>query len=539
MAVTEAGIHLEVLARWSKYRGPGRVEVLWAGSMGPDIVAVCQPVPAGVLRAWLDAGPYPWREVCAKLAPLAEAMAAAHAANVDGFSFDADDLWLGLDGRALLTLPRPSGSPAQDRENLRALASAALGPNASLPTRMRRDRPHDPSPSQALAAGFSRPRWRVSRWVVAAVGAAAAASLVGAALYAPASATYDDAGLHQARSTGDSWTRTASRVDAGDRDAWALVDAFEHGGGEDPRVRAQAALLRVRLAEDGAARDIAVQQAVVAAARTKAPGVRFSAALVQAEEALGRGALLEAQVHLVRARRWTDHVQDAARRRLQRLLWTVENASRASPVRPHEVTQASERLVSPSLERVALRSLLVAVWAARDDRAMALSQLNAVMGVPRARLPRLQFEFSVARAHLAMQLGRLDDASMALDRANVHCTTGAERASLRLARASLARVRGDRASANPALDGAAEELHGLEGHGLSIDLLFERAAWSLHAGAVDDARVQLDAALALHDTLRGLGARSRLPLERAYRRALQGDTRLMSEAPPSRASASP
>lgn len=539
VSVAEVDPYLEVLARWSKHRGVGRVEVLWAGSAGADVVAACHPVPVGTLRAWLDAGPHSWPDVCAQLGPLAVSLAAAHDAQVHGFSFDVDELWLGLDGRARLTLPEPLGSPAQDRENLRALARAALGSTGSLPMRMRQDRPQDASPTQTLARAFRRSRWVVRVWVGVAM-IVGAAGLLALALREAAPKTYDDIGLHQAPSTGDTWTRTASRVDAGDRDAAVLVEAFERDGGADPRVPARAALLRVHLAADGAARQVAVQRAIDAAAQMpNDAGVQFAVALVQADAALDRGALLEASVHLSRARRWTGQVQEAAQRPLERLSWAVSNAARVSPVQPREVLRATERVSSPSLDRVGLRILLAEVWAAQDDRAMALSQLTAVMGVPRAQLPRLQFELAVALAHLTMQLGRLDDASTALDAAGLHSTTAPERASLWLARASLARSGGDRASARSALDGAAEELYGLPGHGLHVDLQFERAVWSLHAGDAGDALDRLDAALSLHDALRGPGARSRVPLERAYRRALQGDTALMGEAPPSRASASP
>lgn len=539
VSVPEVEAHLELLSRWSKFRGPGRVAVLWFGAVGADVVAVCHPVPVGTLRAWLDAGPHPWPDVCAQLGPLAVSLAAAHAAQVHGFSFDADDLWLGLDGRARLTVPEPLGSPAQDRENLRALARAALGSTGSLPMRMRHDRPPDASPTQTLARAF---RWR-RRWVWGWAGVAVAMSVAAALALALRGGTrerYDDLGLHRAPSTGDTWTRIASRVDAGDRDAAALVDSFERDGAADLRVQAQAALLRVHLAADAATKRAAVQRAIDAAAelRNDAP-VRFAVALVRADAALDRGALLEANVHLSRARRWGRQVQEGAQRPLERLSWAVANAARVSPVQPGEVLRASDRVSSPSLDRVALRILLAEVWAAHDDRAMALSQLTAVRGVPRAQLPRLQFEVTVALAHLAVQRGRLDDASSALDAAEQHTTTAAERASLWLARASVARGGGDRASASAALDGAAEELAGLPGHGLHIDLQFERALWSLHTAEVGEALDGLDAALSLHDSLRGPGARSRVPLERAYRRALQGDTALMSEAPPSRASASP
>ncbi|MBV1860658.1 MAG: hypothetical protein KUG77_19750 [Nannocystaceae bacterium] len=534
VSVTALEQHLVLLARWSKLRGPGRVEMVSAASAGEDVVVVCRPVPAGVLRSWLDAGPHAWPEVCARLGPLAVSLAEAHAAQVYGFSFDADALWLGMDGRALLTVPEPVGSPAQDRENLRALALAALGATGSLPARVRRDRPHDLSPTQTLARGFRLRRRRVGVWV--GVGVAA---LLASALHEPASDVYDDVGLHQAPSVGDRWTRAASRVDAGDGDLAVLVDAVEKQGGAGPRVRARAALLRVRLAEDTAARQIAVRRAVGAAAHTQDPVVRFALALVLADEALQRGALLEAKVHLSRAGRWTGRVQDAARRPLQRLSWAVANAARVSPVRAREVIQASQRISPPSLDRVGLRILLAEVWAAQDNPGMARSELTTITGTPRAQLPRLQLELSVALAHLAMQRGRLDHASRVLESAGVHATVAAERASLWLARASLARLRGDRASAMPAIHEADGELRTLNGQLLHVDLQFERALWSLHMGDADGALDRLDAALSLHDALRGLGARSRVPLERAFRRALQGDTALMSEAPPSRASASP
>lgn len=539
VSVPEADAHLDLLARWSKAQGPGRVAVLWSGAVGADVVAACHPVPVGTLRPWLDAGPHSWPEVCAQLGPLAASLAVAHVAQVHGFSFDADELWLGLDGRARLTIPEPSGSPAMDRENLRALARRALGATGSLPPRMRDDRAQDASPTQTLARGFRRPRRRIWGWVGVAVALSLAVALV-LVLGGGEKERYDDAGLHQAPSTGDTWTRIASRVDAGDRDAAALVDSFERDGGSDPRVQAQAALLRVQLAPDAARRDDAVARAIDAGVKLHGDAsVRFALALLLADAALDRGALLEANVHLSRARRWASEVQAAALRPLERLSWAVANAGRASTVQPGAVLRASDRLSSPSLDRVELRILLAGVWAAHEDPAMAQSQLTAVMGVPRAQLPRLQFEVLVARAHLAVQRGRFDDASSALSAAEPHGTTAAERGALGLAWASMARSRGDRASANAALEGVAKALAGLPGHGLQVDLHFERALWSLHADEAAEALDHLDAALSLHDRLRGVGARSRVPLERAYRRALQGETALMSEAPPSRASASP
>ncbi|MGH1347397.1 MAG: hypothetical protein ACRBN8_37910 [Nannocystales bacterium] len=535
MGVRDVAAYLELLDRWSEGEASGRVALLWAGSSGhEEVVVACDPVPAGTLRAWLKEGPHPWSAVCARLGPVASALAAAHDVDVYGFSFDPDSLWLSLDGRALLTLPEPSGTPARDRDNLRALARAALGDSGSLPSTMRSDRPGDPKPTRTLARGFGLARRRRLRWAGLATSVAVSV-LFAVALHEPRSRTYDDAPLLQAPRTAETWTVIASRIDAGDVDAASLVDAFEHDGHRDPVVRARVALLRVHLADDAAGRHAAIQRAVAAAEQTQAPGVRFSTALVQAEEALDRGALLEAQAHLSRARRWTTWVGGASRRPLRRLSWTVDNAARVSSVRAPEVMRASERLVSPSLERVALRILLGNVWAAQGFRAMALTQLSAVTGVPRAQPAWIQFELAVASAHLAIPLGRLDDASSALDRADAHSTTASERASSWLARAFLARCSGDRVSAEFAIDEAVGELGTLEGHGLQIDLRFERAAWLLHGGAPAAALDELDAALTLHDAIRGPGARSRVPLELAYRRALEGDTRLMSEAPPSRA----
>lgn len=76
----------------------GIVTVFEAAASGDDIYISLEFVPGGTLRDWMDLGRRPWREVVAMFLPLAETLAAAHAAGVVHRDFKPQNVLLGMHG---------------------------------------------------------------------------------------------------------------------------------------------------------------------------------------------------------------------------------------------------------------------------------------------------------------------------------------------------------------------------------------------------------------------------------------------------------
>lgn len=521
--------HAPLIAAWAREHAEGRVRVGWHDRVGSDVVLACTPVPVGTLRGWLDAAPHPWAEVVARLGPLAHALARAHAAGLRGFTVDADHVWLGLDGRVRLPPPEPGGESREERAQLRALVRAAVGPGVALPRAFRRD-----VSTQAMAAALTRGRTRSWPWAVAgvalALGGFGAFRVTTEAEAPKAPFVAEPAAPDPPRR--ELWTRAAMRVDAGDAGASALVEALAQ-----VPMPAHASLLRARLAGDAATWEHEVRRAASLPCDDLA--VRAEIALERADLALHRGGLLEARRWLALGRRWADATPDAPRAALQRVEWSIEAEARGAQTDLRAIRAARDRASAPSLRRAELQALEAEVLAATGSQWVAVEQHQTVLEEPRADLARLRLEHRLARAHLLAQSERPVDAARLLDGLERDATTPRERASVALGRAAVARVRGDAPAASRALERAEDALGDRVDVDAAVDLAFERALWRLHAGAFNDARDLLSLALARHDALRGLDARSRGPLELAYRRALREDPALMTSAPPSRASASP
>lgn len=525
--------HQQRLDAWAHDSHEGRVRVTWSDIVDTDVVMTCLPVPVGTLRAWLDAGPHPWPQVAARLGPVAKALVRSHAVGVSGFSIDADGLWLGLDGHVRLPPPVPGRGDhrAEDRAQLRALVRAAVGSDIQLPKDLVGDRDADPAPTESLARAFERVRPRLWSWLIG-----AAAILVGAAWWGRPASTVapvvTPARASDVHATHDQWKHALMRVDAGDPTAHEKVDALAR---ED--MPAHVALLRGRLADDAQRWEEHVEHA------SKLPAddarLRAEIGLERAGVALHRGALLEAYVWLAEARTHAARTTDAPALGLRRVEWELQSQSKFARLDTPAIRAAILRASAPSLQRVEVQSALARALEAEGLPGQALEQHAMVLNEPRAQIARLRVRTHVARAHLLVALARPGDALQELDLAEPDLSTAVERAALHLARASVARAQVDRGAANDALTRAAAALAELPPCVLHVDLAYERAAWMLRAGTFSDARAELSAALSLHDALRGVDARSRVPLERAYRNALEDDAALMTSSPPSHASASP
>lgn len=526
--------HRHRIEAWASDDLDGRVRVAWSDTVADDVVLCCVPVPVGTLRSWLEAGPHAWREVVMRLGPVASALLRSHVAGVSGFCIDADGLWLGLDGRVRLAPPVPGRGDrmAEDRAQLRALVRAAVGPEVQLPRDLVGDRESDANPTVSLARALGRTRPRLWPWAVAAVAVLSAAAWLGRPVpKAEPTPVVAPPRPPQDRDARDRWKHALMRVDAGDPSAHARVDAL----GQD--MPGHVALLRARLADDAGGWTREVERA--SAVHADDARLLAETRLEQADVALHRGALLEAHRRLAEARSHAARTTHAPVLGLQRLHWELETRSRDADLDIPAIRTAFSRASAPSLQRVAVQHVLAQALEARGRHREALEQHGALLAEPRADMARLRLRTHLARAHLFVVLGKATDADRELEAAERDVSTDGERAATHLGRAAVARRRGDRDAAMAALERASGALEGAPARIQHVDLGFERGAWLLHGGRFGGARAELSAALALHDSLCGVDARSRLPLEDAYRRALEDNAGLMTSSPPSHASASP
>lgn len=526
--------HQRRIEAWASDELDGRVRVTWAETVGDDVVLGCVPVPVGTLRSWLEAGPHAWSEVVTRIGPVAHALRRSHDCGVSGFCIDADGLWLGLDGRVRLPPPVPGRDDrrAEDRAQLRALVRAAVGPEVQLPRDLVRDREADRNPTASLARTLGRARPRLWPWAVAALAVLSAAAWWGRP--EPAAEPTPVVGqvrLPEERDARDRWKYALMRVDAGGPTAHARVEALAQ---ED--IPGHVALLRARLAEETSEWMGEIERA--SGVHTDDARLLTEVRLEQADVALRRGALLEADRRLSEARSHATRTTPAPALGLQRLRWELEMCSRNADPDIPAIRTAFARATAPSLQRVAVQRVLAKALEARGRLREALEQHAALLAEPRADMARLRLPTHLARAHLFVILGKAADADRELDAAQRDISTDGERAATDLGRAAVARIRGDRDAAIASLDRAAVVLEDAPVLVQHVDLGFERATWLLHRGAFVEARAELSAALSLHDRLRGADARSRMPLEDAYRRALEQNAELMTSSPPSHASAS-
>jgi|GEM_PF-3656678 len=522
-------------APWAS-EAPGRVRVIWQGAVDDEALVACVPVPVGTLQTWIDAGPHRWPEVSRRLAPVAVALAEAHAVGI-AVGVDARDVWLGLDGQARLVPPADGAgpTPAGDRAALRRIIADALGGAETMPRALRGDRPGDPRPSMTLARALTR---RIAvRWTWVGAGAVALSVVLGAlALRSspePAAQTRAAVPATRGLTALERWSSAVAHVDAGDPRAFALVEALA----SEPGSGSQVALLEAELADDAMAWLASIDRA--AGLGSTDAGIRLEVALAAGEAALFRGALLQAHWWLARAETETGAGVAGSLHSAQCLAWAVEAQRRAPTVDASAVRLKIERASAPSSRRVALQRVLAALLAAQGQPDQALAQYRVVLADPRANVARVRTDVSLAVTHLLAQRGDTEEASAQLGVALAGASTAMEHASIQLADAMLARLRGDAEAAERALRKAELWLRGQRGSLAGLDLRYERATWLLEASAFGEARVLLRETLERHDRLRGTDAQSRVPLERAYQRALEERAGLMTAAPPSRASASP
>ena len=107
---------------------PNVAQVYEVGEVGGQLFVAIEYIEGHDLRAWLDEGPHPWREVLAKFRPAGSGLAAAHDKGITHRDFKPDNVMLQTNGRVrvvdfglALGIKTPIGEsmlPGESREQL-------------------------------------------------------------------------------------------------------------------------------------------------------------------------------------------------------------------------------------------------------------------------------------------------------------------------------------------------------------------------------------------------------------------------------------